>query len=177
MPPSQETETAPSFPSRTRRRRGVRGAAPVVGLTISGHSPVMDTRMLSPKQAAAHAGCGRTSIMRALSSGNLKALRDNEGNWQISLPELEDWMSMRRSPDRHYPAMTESRSAVIPVDTPETLARMAAAEARAEILAKQVEDLKQDRDRLAGMLEKSLESGTRGARGPLGWFDRLLGRT
>lgn len=132
--------------------------------------------MLSPKQAAAHAGCGRTSIMRALSSGSLKAMRDNEGNWQISLPALEDWMSLRRSPDRHSPAMTEGHSAVIPVDTPETLARMAAAEARAEILAKQVEDLRQDRDRIAGMLEKALDSGSRRTR-TLGWFDRLLGRT
>ena len=173
MPPSQKKETAPSFLSRTRRRRGVRGAAPVVGLTVSGHSPVMDARMLSPKQAAAHAGCGRTSIMRALSSGSLKAMRDNEGNWRISLSALEDWMSMRTH-DRHQPVMAERQAMVIPVDTPETLAKLAAAEARASLLAGQVEDLKRDRDRLAGMLEKSLESGTRG---PLGWFDRLLGRT
>lgn len=64
---------------------------------------------------------------------------------------------------------------VSPVDTPETLAKLAAVEARASLLAGQVEDLKRDRDRLAEMLEKSLESGTRGTR--LGWFDRLLGRT
>ena len=102
--------------------------------------------MLSPKQAAAHAGCGRTSIMRALSSGSLKAMRDNEGNWQISLPALEDWMSLRRSPDRQLPVMTDGQLSVSPADTPETLTRLAVSEARVEMLMKQMDELRQDRD-------------------------------
>ncbi|MDE1943862.1 MAG: hypothetical protein KGI47_12045, partial [Betaproteobacteria bacterium] len=90
--------------------------------------------------------CGRSSIMRALSSGELKAVRDNDGNWQITPDAVDDWLSMRRTPDRQSPDQTKEPAMVMVSDTPETLARLAALEVRAEMLAEQVKDLKKDRD-------------------------------
>ena len=106
----------------------------------------MDHKTLSPRQAATRAKCGRSSIMRALSSGELKAIRDNDGNWQITPDAVDDWLSMRRTPDRQSPDQTKEPAMVTASDTPETLARLAALEVRAEMLAEQVQDLKIDRD-------------------------------
>lgn len=117
----------------------------------------MDTRTLSPQEAAKRAGCGRTSIMRALSAGHLRAIRDNENRWRIEPDALNDWLSMRRSPDRQGPVMAEGQLSVTTSDTPETLARLAAAEARAEALAAQVDDLKSERDRLLTIVERQSE--------------------
>lgn len=61
------------------------------------------TTPLTPQQAADRVGCARSSIMRALSLGNLKASRDNYGRWRIDLVALDDWMSMR-SPVRQSPS-------------------------------------------------------------------------
>lgn len=131
----------------------------------------MNTRKLSPQEAAKRAGCGRTSIMRALSAGHLRAIRDNENKWQIEPDALNDWMSMRRTPDRQRPDMTTGQATVIPMDTPETLAQLAAAEARSEALSAQVQDLRTERDRLLTMLENRSET-----RAPVGLFARLFRR-
>lgn len=106
----------------------------------------MTTRTLSPNKAASRAKCGRSSIMRALKSGQLRAIRDNSGNWQIAEGALDDWLSMRRSSGRTSPAMTASHLSATQADTPETLARLAVAEARTEVLTSQLDELRQDRD-------------------------------
>lgn len=93
--------------------------------------------------------------MRALSSGNLKAMRDNEGNWQISLSALEDWMSMRRTPDRHPPVMTVGHAMATPQDTPETIAKLAASETEIRMLREQMADLRADRDALREALSQA----------------------
>ena len=67
--------------------------------------------------------------------------------------------------------MTTGQATVIPTDTPETLARLAAAEARSEALSAQVEDLRTERDRLLTMLENRSQT-----RAPVGLFARLFGR-
>lgn len=117
----------------------------------------MDTRTLSPKQAATRAGCGRTSIVRALSAGHLRAIRDNEGRWQIEPEALDDWLSMRRTPDRQSPTVSGEHLLPAPSDTAETLSKLAASEARAEALAAQVDDLKAERDRLLSIIERQSE--------------------
>lgn len=122
----------------------------------------MTKRTLSPNQAAKRAGCGRTSIMRALASGHLRAIRDNAGRWQIDPEALDDWMSLR-SHDRQSPDMTKDQPSVITMDTSETMVRLAVAEAR-------LQDMTKERDRLAALLEKALESRPRGI------IDRILGR-
>ena len=64
--------------------------------------------------------------MRALKSKTLPAIRDNENRWQIDPDALDRWAGQRPDTDR-----TEAdQGPVIPSDTPETLARLAVAEAR-----------------------------------------------
>ncbi len=76
----------------------------------------MTETTLTPGQAAKRVGCGRTSIMRALTSGELRAIRNNLGQWQIDLQVLDDWSSLRRSPDRQQPDTSLDTS---PVTLPE----------------------------------------------------------
>lgn len=134
----------------------------------------MDHEMLSPRQAATRAGCGRSSIMRALASGHLRSSRDNTGAWLITPEALEDWLSMRRTDDRSSPNM--------PVDSPEDRLpdlsdrlleaeiRATSAEARASGLADRLADTQADRDRWRDLAEKALEART------VGFWTRLFGR-
>lgn len=115
----------------------------------------MTKRTLSPNQAAKRAKCGRSSIMRALSAGYIRANKNNEGHWEIEPDAVDDWMLLRRSSDRQSPDMTDGQQAVIHADSPETLIRLAVAEAR-------LQDMTTERDRLAGLLEKALEQRSRG---------------
>lgn len=114
--------------------------------------------------------------MRALSSGELRAVRDNSGNWQITPEAVDDWRSMRRSPDRQSPDMPVGPPPVTVMDTPETLARVAALQAENEGLRDRLADTQADRDRLASMLEKSLEARTFHPPTASFWA-RLLGRS
>jgi len=58
------------------------------------------TRYISPEQAAKLAKCGRSSIMRALSSGVLPAIRDNRNRWKITPEDVEKWSKNRPDTDR-----------------------------------------------------------------------------
>lgn len=100
--------------------------------------------------------------MRALSSGDLRAQRDNRGRWQITPEALDDWASLRRIPDRQSPDQTDGPPAITMMDTPETIARLAVAEAR-------LSDVSAERDRLVRLLDQALQ------RRP-SIIDRLLGR-
>lgn len=120
---------------------------------------------LSPGKAAALTGRGRTTIMRAITAGELAAFRDNANNWQISIQSLSDWtgLPIRKIAgiDRSMPVDTPKSSVDTLTDTPETLIRLAVAEAR-------LADVTAERDRLARLLEKAMERRT--------WWDRVLGR-
>lgn len=87
-------------------------------------------KFFSPKAAATHAGCGRTTIMRALSSGDLPAIRDNKNAWRIAESDLDAWSGQRPVPDQTPTENTPGHVAATVTDTPETLARLAVAEAR-----------------------------------------------
>jgi len=114
---------------------------------------------LTPQQAAKRAGVGRTTIMRALSSSELKAVRDNSGRWKIEHEAVDDWLSMRpdrsgdgQSPDltpiaddsSQYRAMARSQVAVLEAEKRGLEARLA--------------DTQAERDRLAEALSKALEA-------------------
>lgn len=60
-------------------------------------------RTFTPAQAAKHAKCGRSSVMRALQSKELKGDRDNRNRWKITLQALEIWMETRPDKDRSGP--------------------------------------------------------------------------
>lgn len=101
--------------------------------------------------------------MRALANGELKGMRDNRNAWQIDKQDLENWSADRPGPDlgTHRTADRDPVRAE-PTDTPETLARLAVAEAR-------LADTIAERDRLAKLLEEALKPRP-------GILDRLLGR-
>lgn len=97
--------------------------------------------------------------MRALTSGELKATRNNSGRWQITPEALEDWMALRPE-DRSRPVITKETNGddrPEPADTPETLARLATAEARIEGLEARLIDTQAERDRLSALLDRALE--------------------
>lgn len=92
--------------------------------------------------------------MRALASGNLQAKRDNHNAWQIEISDLEVWASDRpgQAPDQtkdNDRTISMDQSRTIYADTPETMARLAVAEAR-------LTDVTAERDRLLGLLETAL---------------------
>lgn len=107
-------------------------------------------RTLTPKQAADRAGCGRSSIMRALASGELPATRDNRGRWKIDPDALDLWAGQRPVTDRTEasPEAEQARPG------PDTAIRLAAAETRAEMLTAQLEELRADRDAWRAQAEK-----------------------
>lgn len=92
--------------------------------------------------------------MRALQAGHLHGNRDNEGRWQIDPNALDDWLSMRRSPDRQSPSLPPGQGVTTYSDSPETLTRMAVAEARVEMLTAQLEELRHDRDAWRAQAER-----------------------
>ena len=106
--------------------------------------------------------CGRTTIMRALSTNKLRAIRDNKNAWKIDKDDLEKWAGQRPVTDQTLPSPAQSQLAVTTMDTPETLARLAVAEARlADALA--------ERDRWRELAERLSQPR------PSIW-NRLLGR-
>lgn len=120
-----------------------------------------DLQLVTPREAARLAGCGRSSIMRALASRALPATRDNHNAWLIRREDLDQWSGTRTMAgpvtgpgnDR-----TMSEPVTGPGPDPGTAARLAAAEARVEALAGQVADLRQERDRLFALTERLSES-------------------
>ena len=111
--------------------------------------------------------------MRALASGELPAIRDNKNAWQIDAEALDRWADKRpgQSPD-HEPVtartVTEGQTQpdrTTPTDTPETLIRLAVAEAR-------LADVTAERDRLAEMLDRALQARPV----PVSIWTRLIGR-
>lgn len=124
-------------------------------------------KYFSPKAAAAHVRCGRTTIMRALSSGELAALRDNKNAWRIAESDLDAWSGQRPAPDQTPTDDTSGHAVATVSDTPETLARLAVAEARlADALA--------ERDRWQALALRLSEPRT--AATPISFWDRLFRR-
>lgn len=117
--------------------------------------------------------------MRALQAGHLRGIRDNEGRWQIAPEAIDDWMAMRRSSDRQSPVMSAGQASVTATDTPETIAKLAVAEARVEMLTSQLNELRQDRDawraqaeRLTSEHQSEVVVGPRLFERLLDWFKR-----
>ncbi len=121
---------------------------------------------LSPRQAATRAGCGRSSIMRALASGHLRATRGNDGAWLILPEALDDWLSMRRTEDRTSPDQGEDRPAGPDPD------RIIAAETRAAVAEARLSDALADRDHWRDMALRLSEP-----RPAVSLWDRLFRRT
>ena len=109
--------------------------------------------------------------MRALSSGELPAIRDNRNAWQIQAEAVDRWAENRsgHSPDTDRSLTEDQREPdrTIPADTPET--RLAVAEAKLAAVTA-------ERDRLAGLLEKALETRAVAETGSRGILSRFFSR-
>jgi predicted ribosome quality control (RQC) complex YloA/Tae2 family protein len=119
-------------------------------------------RPLSPAVAAKRAGCGRTSIMRALESKALKATRDNRNHWQIDPMDLDQWAKNRDGHVRSAPVT--DRDTVQGTDRSdvhaETLADLAAAQARVEELRDTIDRIDARHDAEIKRLERIIEQLT-----------------
>ena len=138
------------------------------------------SRLVTPREAARIVGCGRSSIMRALASRALPATRDNRNTWLIRQDDLDEWFEARKTPG---PAanVDVDRAVSEPVTgygpDPEMVARLAAAQARADALAAQVTDLREERDRLLALVERLPELRLAEPPARRGFFSRLFGRS
>ena len=117
----------------------LRGAPSIDPRSLYGHCRDMDRdsdRPLSPAAAAKRAGCGRTSIMRALDSKALQGTRDNLNRWKIAPEDLDLWAKDRPGHDRTQAVTVPDtdRDSDRPDDHMKALANLAAAEARLEEL-------------------------------------------
>lgn len=72
----------------------------------------MSTKLLhmSPAQAAQAVGVSRWTVMRAIKSQSLHAIRDNKNQWRISRSDLDAWMAHSvqlddAAPDVHTPQL------------------------------------------------------------------------
>lgn len=102
----------------------------------------------SPREAARLVQVGRSSIMRAIASGDLPARRDNRNQWQIELEALERWRAGR--PDHDRP-MSNDPDRLVDRTSPDHLSALARelAETRA-----QVADVRSQNAQLQARLEE-----------------------
>lgn len=107
---------------------------------------------MSPAQAAQVAGVSRWTIMRAIKSQELQAIRDNRNHWRIAPDALDRW--------RAYTVRTPDAVHTLPSyqDSPEILAKLAAETARADAA-------EADRDAWRSMAEKLADRPKQG-----GWW-------
>lgn len=109
------------------------------------------SRTMSPREAARRSGVSRSTIMRALSSCELKAKRDNRNAWQIALDDLNEWLSAHDGPNRTMTVDTQTdqlRSAEI---------RAVRAETERDAAIARANTAEADRDHWRSMAEKLAE--------------------
>jgi excisionase family DNA binding protein len=103
---------------------------------------------LSPAQAAQAVSVSRWTIMRAIKTHELKAVRDNKNHWKIDSDELDRWSATTvRTVVAAHPVHT-------PKDSPETLAHVAALEAENSQLRERISEIKEDRDAWREMAQR-----------------------
>lgn len=78
--------------------------------------------------------------MRALYSGNLKAVRDNRNRWKIDIGDLDQWSGQR-------PVAVRKKTGKNDIPDTETLTRLATAETRAMMLTEQLKEARTELDR------------------------------
>lgn len=124
----------------------------------------MDRTIYSPREAARLIGCGRSSIMRALASGELKAIRDNRNSWKISHEELISWSLNRTEQVRSGPDLSTDRSEEGPLN--QMANQLADAEKRAAVAEARLSDAIADRNEWRTLALRLSEPRP-------GFFDRL----
>lgn len=110
---------------------------------------------MSPAKAAQSKNVSRRTIMRAIKSLDLKAIRNNRNQWKIDPKDLDRWAGAQCAPggqgDPHLPTLPTS----------DLEAKLAVAEAQRDAAREQLIDVQEDRDRWRGMAEKLAEKPRR----------------
>jgi excisionase family DNA binding protein len=107
--------------------------------------------LISPAQAAHLVKVSRRTIMRAIDSYALKAVRNNKNQWKIDPSDLEKWASAQCAPSEH--AHTEVP--LLPTSAPtDSAVDLAVAQAQIDHLQKRLNAAEADRDRWQAMAEK-----------------------
>lgn len=108
--------------------------------------------LMSPAQAAQLLKMSRRTIMRAIESHELLAVRDNRNHWKIALEELDRWAGAQCAPSGHV----HPEAPTLPTyqDSPETLAKLAAETARADAAERARNQAEADRDAWRRQAEK-----------------------
>lgn len=103
---------------------------------------------MSPAQAAQAAGVSRWTIMRAIKSQELQAIRDNRNQWRITPDDLDRWCaSTVRTP-------TDLHTSHTPEVVAELRERLSAETVRADAAERARDQAEADRDRWQAMAEK-----------------------
>lgn len=105
---------------------------------------------ISPARAAQLAKVSRRTIMRAIESHDLKAVRDNRNHWKIAPEALEIWACVQWSPAQHAHAETT----VTP--TSDAL-ELSVVKAENNQLRERLASTEADRDRWQAMAEKLVD--------------------
>lgn len=110
---------------------------------MEAHTPLH----MSPAQAAQVAGVSRWTIMRAIKSNDLMAIRDNRNQWKITQNALDNWRGHSvRTPEKLHQIPANEFGSDLQKQLREHIARADLAEA---LLARERDanaDLKADRD-------------------------------
>ncbi len=127
-------------------------------------------RAISPREAARRSGISRSTIMRALSSRELKAIRDNRNQWQIAVEALDEWFSAQRGParsmtmDHHEPPQVDQMKAQnIAAEARADRAEIERDAARAMLAAEESrrQSVEADRDAWRDQAQKLIDSSSR----------------
>ena len=100
---------------------------------------------MSPAHAARFKNVSRRTIMRAIETLDLKAVRDNRNHWKIDPQDLDRWANTQLAPSEHaHPILPTS----------DLEAKLAVAEAQRDAAREQLAGVQEDRDRWREMAEK-----------------------
>jgi len=108
-------------------------------MTVPTHLP------MSPKVAAETANVSRRTIMRALSSFELKGSRDNRNRWLIRHDDLDKWISQRTVPSERAQLDAQLNHNV----------ELASLRTEVRLLKERLVDLEGDRDAWRSMAERN----------------------
>lgn len=118
---------------------------------------------ISPAQAAQIVHTSRRTIMRAIESLELKAIRDNRNRWKIDREDLERWAKDQGAPSERAHNETPS------LPSSDMAVSLARTEAERDALREQLDQTKEDRDHwrsLAERQQRQLEQHRPGWRWP-----------
>ena len=103
---------------------------------------------MSPAHAARSKNVSRRTIMRAIETLDLKAVRDNRNHWKIDPQDLDRWANTQLAPSEHaHPTLPT-------MPTSDLEAKLAVAEAQRDAAREQLAGVQEDRDRWREMAEK-----------------------